>query len=430
MGAFTAYTFAAGIFLLAGYLVYKTLMASEKQASFNRAVILGLYAVSFLLPLLPVQLHIAADAPAGAVEPGMPEAVVAVGDRAAISAIVFRIITAVYLTGAAVVAVMTVITAVRLRWLLKSGESRDCGYYTVVRIPSETFAPFSYGRYIVVSGAENAGDAELIIRHECAHIRCRHFLDLLVAQAVCVVLWYNPASWLMLAELKAVHEYQADEAVLRSGANVRQYQMLLIKKAVGVRFQSLANSLNHSNLKKRITMMYKSNDKPLRRVRALAAVPALALAAVFMNIPAVSNAVGQLGSSQLLADGTVPVVKVTNYPEVVQPTAQSESQGVENPEVLPEYPGGLIALMGYLCKEMRYPEGCIDKNIEGKVVVGFTVGTDGAMSDFRIIKGVDPLLDAEALRVVRSITVRWKPGENGGKPVACAFALPIEFKLN
>lgn len=79
---------------------------------------------------------------------------------------------------------------------------------------------------------------------------------------------------------------------------------------------------------------------------------------------------------------------------------------------------------------MRYPEGCIDKNIEGKVVVGFTVGTDGAMSDFRIIKGVDPLLDAEALRVVRSITVKWKPGENGGKPEACAFALPIEFKLN
>ena len=97
-------------------------------------------------------------------------------------------------------------------------------------------------------------DNRAIVEHEQAHIRLRHSWDLLLAQACIVVQWFNPAAWLVKQELQNIHEYEADEAVLASGVNAKEYQLLLIKKAVGSRLYSLANSLNHSSLKKRITM--------------------------------------------------------------------------------------------------------------------------------------------------------------------------------
>lgn len=426
MGAFIAYTFIAGVFLLASYLVYKSLLANEKQAAFNRATILGFYALSFVLPLL--HFHPYDVSGTGGIEFGSPTAVVAAGNESSAS-LVFRILIVIYILGAVIVAIRTVVTAIRLHRLVASGTHIDKSYYTVVRIAGSKFAPFSWGRYIVISKEENAEDAELIVLHETAHIRCRHYSDLLVAQAVCILLWYNPASWLMLAELKAIHEYQADEAVLASGTDVRRYQMLLIKKAVGARLPSLANSLNHSNLKKRITMMYESKAKPVRRLRALAAVPAVALAAMLLGVPAVSNAVTSLSSSELLPTATVNDAKITKSGKAVQESKTTKSAAEETPDVLPEYPGGMSALMNFLVKTVAYPAEAAKNKIQGKVVVGFTVSADGTLSDFKVIKSVDPLLDAEALRAAKAMTVKWIPGRKDGRPISCTFALPIDFKL-
>ncbi|MGM9853310.1 MAG: TonB family protein [Muribaculaceae bacterium] len=426
MGAFIAYTFVAGVFLLASYLVYKSLLANEKQAAFNRATILGLYALSFILPFLRIHSYDAVGT--GGIEFGSPTAVVTAGNESSAD-IVFRILIAIYLIGSVIVTIRTAVTAIRLHRLVASGTHIDNGNYTVVRIAGSKFAPFSWGHYIVISEEESVEDAELIVLHETAHIRCRHYTDLLFAQAVCILLWYNPASWLMLAELKAIHEYQADEAVLASGANVRRYQMLLIKKAVGARSPSLANSLNHSNLKKRITMMYESKAKPVRRLRVLAAVPAVALAAMLLGVPAVSNAVTGLSSSELLPAATVNDAKITKSGKAVQESKPTKSAVEETPDVLPEYPGGISELMKFLMRTVTYPAEAAKNKIQGKVVVGFTVSADGTLSDFKVVKSVNPLLDAEALRAAKAMTVRWKPGRKDGRPVACSFALPVTFKL-
>ena len=121
-----------------------------------------------------------------------------------------------------------------------------------------------------------------------------------MAQTVAALQWYNPAAWLMREELKAVHEYQADAGVMRSGLNIKQYQMLLIKKAVGARFPSLANSLNHSKLKKRITMMYNSRTSTTRRLRALVLVPALGGALLVTNLQAVAEVFDSVADTDLL----------------------------------------------------------------------------------------------------------------------------------
>ena len=122
---------------------------------------------------------------------------------------------------------------------------------------------------------------------------------MLLAEIITIFNWYNPAAWLLKEELKTVHEYQADMAVIDSGANIKEYQLLLIKKAVGARLPSFANSLNHSKLKKRITMMYSSESGKRSRLRALAIVPALALALTVFNTPIVASALSTVSSSQL-----------------------------------------------------------------------------------------------------------------------------------
>ena len=110
-------------------------------------------------------------------------------------------------------------------------------------------------------------------------------------------------------------------------------------------------------------------------------------------------------------------------------SVKDENGEGELPDVMAEFPGGLPALMTALCENIKYPANAYEAKIQGRVVVGFNIGTDGRMSDFKIIKGVDPQLDAEAVRAVRALNVTWTPALKDGQPVSCSFALPVEFKL-
>lgn len=428
MGSFVVYTLSAGVFLLAGYLTYKWLLANDNQPGFNRVVILAIFFLSLSLPLCHVDFGGAEDH--AVVGVGVVGVQAIAGADTGHAGLIVRIILWIYLTGMIVAAGTTLVTFIRLWRLVSSGVHTDIGGCTVVGIDRHDIAPFSWGRFIVVSRAEEKQTIDLIVGHERAHIRHGHFYDLILAQVVCIIQWYNPASWLMLSELKAVHEYQADRAVIDSGANIHQYQILLIKKTVGVRFQSFANSLNHSNLKKRITMMCKTRTKPARRFRALAAVPALALAMSFLNVPPISGAMTEMSSARLTD-------KVSGFSTNSQASGRNTARGDvkdengegELPEVMAEFPGGLPALMTALSENLKYPAEAYEAKIQGRVVVGFNIGTDGRMSDFKVIKGVDPQLDAEAVRAVRALNVMWTPALKDGKPVSCSFALPVEFKL-
>lgn len=427
MGSLVVYSFSSGVFLLAGYLIYKWLLANDNQPGFNRAALLTLYVMALLLPLCRIVVGQTGEfvmAVAGVA--GIKALAVSAGDHANP---VVRVVLWVYLTGMIIVGATTLYTLLRLWRLVNSGDRTPIGGCTLVVIDRHDITPFSWGRFIVVSRSEEARVIDLIVSHERAHIRLGHFYDLILAQVVCIIQWYNPASWLMLSELKAVHEYQADRAVIDSGINIHQYQILLIKKTVGVRFQSFANSLNHSNLKKRITMMCKTRTKPARRFRALVAVPALALAMSLLNVPSISGAMTEMSSARLTdkVSGFSTNRQIADKASVR--SVKDENGEGEFPDVMAEFPGGLPALMTALCENIKYPANAYEAKIQGRVVVGFNIGTDGRMSDFKVIKGVDPQLDAEAVRAVRALNVTWTPALKDGQPVSCSFALPVEFKL-
>ncbi len=420
MGSFAAYSLQTAIFLLAGYLIYKWLMASEKQIAFNRWAIIGIYVISFaarpIADLIRNQVS-ATDTGIGLGKLSMT-AIVANDTEAEIWPLV---LVMVYITGMIVVALWSLIVMFRLSAIIRSGHHIVCSGYTLVILPNHSVAPFSWGRYIVMSRDDYDSAGDMIIAHELAHIGHRHCLDLLVAQLVCVLQWFNPAAWLLREELKSVHEFQADDSVISQGVDARQYQLLLIKKAVGIRFHSIANSLNHSNLKKRITMMYNQKTSGSRRLRGLALLPALAVALAVTNIPAVASVLSRTEAAKIVATAEI-TPKVTEKDKSTQ--ASTEQIQVDK---LAQFAGGQGNMFKFLMENIKFPPELIESGLSGKVVIHFTVKPDGSLADFEVAKSLSPEADAEALRVVKAMPA-WEPAILDGKPVASSYALPISFK--
>ena len=433
MGQIFAYSLMSALVLTLMYLVYKWILSGENQHGYNRAVLLGIYSISFAAPPFIPTLSYMLDRGQeehGTVAVGMPTVEFGTVDSAAPS-VLATVLTVVYFSGVFAVVVATCYSALRLNNIIRKGERYDRDGFTLVVHDDNGLAPFSWRNYIVMNRKDFAESGDLILAHETKHVNARHWVDLMVAQAVAAFQWYNPAAWLMREELKTVHEYQADEAVILSGTDMKQYQMLLIKKAVGGRFQSLANSLNHSNLKKRITMMYKSKSPVGRRLRVLALAPAALVAVAVVNIPAVASAL--TSASHALDGGKVTKndgISVTNASETTAAAfgEQSPQKVYEIVQVEPEYPGGINELLKTLGMNLRYPAEAMATNIQGRVVVRFVVTEKGKIASPEVVKSVSPELDAEAIRVIQTLS-DFNPGTIDGKPVSVYYTLPIMFKL-
>ncbi len=431
MGEFTAYALHTAIFLLAGYIIYKWLMAGEKQAAFNRWLLLGIYAVAFAAMPMGALLQRSASTGAGGTADISIEGLIMLAAPAEAAPIWPQIIVGVYLAGAAAVLLWSLVVVLRLSAIIRSGEHREGpeGTHLIV-LDNRSVAPFSWHRYIVINRDDYEAGGEIITAHELAHIRHRHGYDLIIAQAVCVLQWFNPAAWLMREELKSVHEFQADDTVLASGIEARQYQMLLIKKAVGTRFQSLANSLNHSNLKKRITMMYNQKSTGGRRLRGLALVPALALALAVTNLPAVASVLSATSAADFSthSESAAPKAEAPAAVSDSKITEKTEDVQAADLERMPQYPGGEAEMFHFLADNLKYPKEAEEKGAEGRVVLTFRILPDGSVSDITVLQSVDPALDAEAVRVA-GLMPKWTPGIADGKPVAVTYTLPVTFKL-
>lgn len=299
MGHLLTYAISAALPLLAMYIVYKWLLASENQHRYNRVVLLSMMLCTFILPAVNVlvQQFASHNATVQLMSP-LPQPSIA-DDYAAQPSAWPRIALIVYLAGIAAVVIHMAIVWLRIARITASGTKIRDGRYIIVLTDDDKVAPFSWHRYIVMSLRDYKQAGVMITAHEKQHIDRQHWIDLLLAQFIVTVNWFNPAAWLVREELKAVHEYEADKRVLDSGINARDYQMLLISKATGMKFPTVANSLNHCKLKKRMTMMMTSQASMSRRLRTLAAIPAVALAVLAINHDAVAAALDHVNNSAL-----------------------------------------------------------------------------------------------------------------------------------
>ena len=449
------------------------LLSRETFHRFNRIALLGILLLSCLLPFVEVSVR----RPVEMYQTMMTwEQWLLLADLAGTETHAVQVqenvvtwiqgLLLVYLFGILFFMLRNIYSLFGLWVLLKSGRREKVSDYvvTVVKavliVHERDISPFSWMRYIVISQKDLHENGREILTHELAHIRNRHSWDLFAADICIFFQWFNPAAWLLKQELQNIHEYEADETVINEGVDARQYQLLLIKKAVGTRLYSMANSFNHSKLKKRITMMLKEKSSPWARLKYLYVLPVAAIAVTAFARPEVSETVEEISavkvndltaivetkvaesSGQLLPVQSVPKDSVNRKSKVavqqmdelvVVGYASKDSVKDREPvfnvvEQMPSFPGGMEALMQYLAKNMRYPVEAQKNKVQGRVVVGFIVSKDGDIKKAHILRGVDPELDAEAIRVIESMP-RWMPGMQRGKAVAVSYTLPVMFRL-
>ena len=263
----------AALVLAAFWLCWRLLLQKDTFHRLNRAVLLGTAAAALVLPLCVITIDKTIE-----VQPmeSVPMPATTVPD-----AWWPPVLLALYFAGAAFVLVRLFLSMLRIRRLVRGSEQRPQDDGTVLCINDSVSAPFSWMKWIVLSREDLASPA--ILSHEKAHVALRHSQDLLFIDLVTVIQWFNPAIWLLRQDLRALHEYEADAQVLEGGADAREYQYLLVRKAVaGERF-SVANSFSHSTLKGRITMMCK---RPSRRSGAWKTLFILPLVALTLTLSA------------------------------------------------------------------------------------------------------------------------------------------------
>ena len=185
-------------------------------------------------------------------------------------------------------------------------------------------------------------------------------------------------------------------------------------------------------------MMMKKKSNPWARAKYLYVLPLATVAIAAFARPEVSNEVNEISSPKV--NDLASIVKAEEAKSVENSLKQlvlntdsvspvKEKVIFQVVEEMPEYPGGMAECMKFLGKNVKYPVEAQENGIQGRVIVSFVVTDEGDIQDPVVVKGVDPLLDAEAVRVI-SMMPKWKPGKQRGKAVNVKFTLPVCFRLS
>ncbi|MBO4525719.1 MAG: M56 family peptidase, partial [Bacteroidales bacterium] len=254
MMEFLLYDGKVAIALLVFYLFYRFLLKKETFHRFNRVVLVGTAVLSFLLPLCiitihkPIEIDALAAAPAATMtatelaelpSEGLTHAIEATAPWWPIA------ITVLFWTGVGLVLLRVILSILSIAKIIRNGEFIQEEGGCKIIVTEQDIDPFSWMKYIVLSQKDWEGDYSPILLHEKAHIEFGHSIEVLLVNVLSALQWFNPAIWMLRADLQELHEYEADDAVLRSGSNIKEYQYLLIRKAVSKSGYSVANSFNH-----------------------------------------------------------------------------------------------------------------------------------------------------------------------------------------
>ena len=326
MGVFFIYILKSSVCLVLFYLFFRLLLSKETFHRFNRMALLGVLFFSLLIPCIEVTTRHQVEVQQAVLSieqlllmaelETTPANVGAVQETSAISWV--QIVLLVYLAGILFLACRNIYSLICLFRLVHSGKHEKLEKGVTLVVHNQEIVPFSWMKYIVISRKDLEENGREILIHEMAHIHHRHSVDLLVADICIFFQWFNPGAWLLKQELQNVHEYEADETVINEGVNAKEYQLLLIKKAVSTRLYSMANSFNHSKLKKRITMMLKEKSNPWARLKYLYVLPLAAIAVTAFARPEISEKVEEISA-----------VKVNDLAEIVE--KKSEENVVKEP---------------------------------------------------------------------------------------------------
>lgn len=306
---------------------------------------------------------------------------------------------------------------IRIKW---KSEKRTLFGHSIYHL-SDEITPFSFFKWIFIH-TENHSEEELrqILLHELTHAHQWHSADVMLMEMMCILFWYNPTVWLMKRDMAINLEFLADNAVLQKGIDTQQYQYHLLQLTYHESAVRIVNNFNVPQLKQRIIMM-NTNKSPMKKLAKYLSVLPLALLLIMANSMYAQANEMQEPQKEIAPPPPPP-------PQEPQKKESKSNEIFVVVEQQPQFPGGTSALMKFLSENIEYPKEAQEKGIQGRVIVNFVVEKDGSVSDVNVVRGQDPLLDAEATRVV-PLMPNWTPGVQKGERVRVRYTLPIVFSL-
>ncbi|MBI9036621.1 MAG: M56 family metallopeptidase [Bacteroidales bacterium] len=430
MNNYFEYLIQSFICLACLYSLYWLLLRKETFFVLNRIYLVSSVLLSVLIPLFKISFD---SSQTGLFYSAMLETVTYSGQSISRtinnSVPTINYISVIYFTGVIVFLIRFVFQIFQIRYFIKKyGVSLYKG--TKVIYIGKKYSTFSFFNIIFINN-ENIADEKLdkIIAHENIHVCQKHSIDVIFLEILCIFQWFNPFVWFYKHSIKEVHEYLADDGVLSQGYNKVNYQNLLFSLITGMRLNEITNNFNHSLIKKRFIMMTKSKSAHRAKFKLLLVLPLIVMLIFAFSVTTSKSVTAQ---NKNLKKENVKTEKKKS-PRLVKVSETEKDQNQEEVflvvEKPPKYPGGESAKQSFFKENLKYPKAAKEKGIQGTVYVTFVVENDGSITNIQLLRGVDPLLDNEAIRVMKSMP-KWEPGTQRGKKVRVQVNLPIKFALS
>ena len=270
MITFLTYQLKVAVIMAVFYIFFRLLLIKDTWHRLNRIVLLSTALLSLLLPVCIITIHKTEVLPVPMTQ--LTQAVSSTPAQPSTPWWHIALMT-VYAAGVVFVLIRVLASALRVRGIIRHARKEVMADGTTVYVMPGNDPSFSWMGHIVISEADWNSHETAIINHEKAHVALRHSIDVLITDIIAALQWFNPAIWMLRIDLRAVHEYEADDTVLRAGTDIRSYQYLLISKAAAMNGYTIANNFNHSILKNRIFMMEKERTTRRSLLRALYLLP-------------------------------------------------------------------------------------------------------------------------------------------------------------
>ena len=454
-----AYFLKINVAIALFYAFYRLFFHKDTFFHWRRMALLCFFAISMLYPLLNIQGWIKAHEPMVAMADLyatiiLPEQVVTPLQEPVMNwqEFIMQLAKVIYWSGMLLLATRFFVqlgSIIRLHF--QCSKSKIQGVR--VHLLKKKTGPFSFFHWIFIHPQSHTeSEISEIITHEETHARQYHSVDVLISEIMCIFCWFNPFIWLMKREVRGNLEYMADHRVLETGHDSKSYQYHLLGLAHHKAAANLSNSFNVLPLKNRIKMMNKRRTKEIGRTKYLMFLPLAAILMIVSNIEMVARTTEKF-AKEMMGQATEEVAmqaETTDIPELptedIQGTtlprdkqekemAETQIKSVPDSvvfqvvEEMPDFPGGVQALMDYLSKNVRYPAEAHAIGAQGRVIVSFTVKKDGSIADTKVERSVNPYLDKEAMRVIAAMP-KWKPGKQRGEAVNVKFTVPVAFRLS
>ena len=454
------------------YSLYRLLLRRETFHRLNRAVLLAILVVSPLLPLVPLHTDTptAMDAVLTRIEvplTSLPSdenvaenALTAQESEGATSGLWLRYGAYIYIIGIAVALATYLFRMLSLVRVIR--RSRRIDHPMIpdrvhLMLDMRITQPSSWMHWIFIGPIDLKQNAETVLRHELAHVRMKHSWDVVLSDLTCRLLWCLPFAWMLRQDLVDVHEFQADEAVLRGGVTIDEYEHLLVRKAVQTQVLPIVNTLRRGALKKRFAMMHNGPSSRWSRLKLLYLVPALA-ACLWVSAQAEEYNTylnGKLVTQEEIVaidPSTIERVDVIHSQKKV--LIETAPEPFDIVDQMPRFPGGDAAFNQYMAQHVRYPEVATENGVEGTVTVKFIVEPDGRITHVQAVdspsdeadakvyaygtsdKQPSEAEDAEGRRALREATEElfrgmppFEPGQQSGKPVRVQMTKKVSYAL-